>query len=172
MNFSDKPWDGRKSLIDIMKVPNEFKSYVENYNVKVFDIAFLEDDIIEKFTSDFRLDANFFKNKRLGRADSFGNDKIIHVQELIDFFAVFTNDKRYKKIKNKLTKMKRKGKVVKMCHIAQALEEEGIKKGIRQERISKIQILIKKGKTKEEILDWEYTEKEYAEAERMLLQMI
>ena len=47
MNFSDKPWDGRKSLIDIMKVPNEFKSYVENYNVKVFAIAFLEDDIIE-----------------------------------------------------------------------------------------------------------------------------
>ena len=176
LNFSDKPWDGTKSLIDIMKVPDEFKSYVQDYKVKVFDIAFLEDDIIKNFTSDFRLVANFFKNKRLGRQDSFGTDKITHVQELIDFFAVFTNEKRYKKIKYKLTKMKKKGMVVRMCHIAQALEEEGIKKGIKrgvkQERINRIQSMIKKGKVKEEILDWEYTEEEYAEAESKLLQLV
>lgn len=55
-----------------------------------------------------------------------------------------------------------------MCHIAQALEEEGIKK----ERINQIQRMIKKGKAKEEILDWEYTEEEYAEAERKLLQLV
>ena len=67
-----------------------------------------------------------------------------------------------------------------MCHIAQALEEEGIKKGIKkgvkqgvkQERITQIQKMIKKGKTKEEILEWEYTEEEYLEAERLLLQLV
>ena len=74
--------------------------------------------------------------------------------------------------------------VVKMCHIAQALEEEGIKKGmeqgvkqgvkqgIKQERINRIQSMIKKGKSKEEILDWEYTEEEYAQAESKLLQLV
>lgn len=70
--------------------------------------------------------------------------------------------------------MKKDGMVVKMCHIAQALEEEGIKKGMKQgmkqERINQIQRMIKKGKVKEEILDWEYTEEEYVEAERRLLQ--
>ena len=74
--------------------------------------------------------------------------------------------------------MKKDGMVVKMCHIAQALEEEGMEKGmkqgveqgIRQERINQIQRMIKKGKVKEEILDWEYTEEEYVEAERRLLQ--
>ena len=67
-----------------------------------------------------------------------------------------------------------------MCHIAQALEEEGIKKGmkkgikqgVKQERITQIQRMIKKGKAKEEILDWEYTEEEYAEAECQLLQLV
>ena len=63
-----------------------------------------------------------------------------------------------------------------MCHIAQALEEEGIKKGVKQgvkqERITQIQRMIKKGKVKEEILDWEYTEEEYAEAECQLLQLV
>ena len=57
-----------------------------------------------------------------------------------------------------------------MCHIVQALEEEGIKKGMKQERINQIQRMIKKGKVKEEILDWEYTEEEYVEAERRFLQ--
>ena len=77
--------------------------------------------------------------------------------------------------------MKKMGMVVRMCHIAQALEEEGIKKGmkkgiekgmkrgVKQERINRIQSMIKKGKAKEEILDWEYTEAEYAEAESKLL---
>ena len=55
-----------------------------------------------------------------------------------------------------------------MCHIAQALEEEGMKK----ERITQIQRMIKKGKAKEEILDWEYTEEEYLEAERLLMQFV
>lgn len=32
--------------------------------------------------------------------------------------------------------------------------------------------MIKKGKAKEEILDWEYTEEEYTEAERHLLQLV
>ena len=58
--------------------------------------------------------------------------------------------------------------VVKMCHIAQALEEEGMKK----ERITQIQRMIKKGKAKEEIIDWEYTEEEYLEAERLLMQFV
>ena len=57
-----------------------------------------------------------------------------------------------------------------MCHIAQALEEEGMKQGVKQERITQIQRMIKRGKVKEEILDWEYTEEEYVEAERRLLQ--
>ena len=61
------------------------------------------------------------------------NDEINHVEEIIDFFAVFTDDKRYKKIKSKLAKIKKEGRPVRMCEVAQALEEKGIKKGIRKE---------------------------------------
>ena len=60
LNFHDKPWKETKNLHDIMKIPNEFKSYVQDYKVMVFDIAFLEDDVIEKFTSDFKIVAKFF----------------------------------------------------------------------------------------------------------------
>ena len=132
LNFSDKPWNETKNLHSIMNIPKEFKSYVQDYKVMVFDIAFLEDEIIERFTSDFKLVAKFFKNKRLGKTDLFENDKICHVQELMDFLAVFTNDDRYKEIKSELVKLEKEGRPVRMCHIAQALEEKGIEKGIRQ----------------------------------------
>ena len=128
--FSDKPWNETKSLHSIMNIPEEFKSFVQDYKVMVFDIAFLEDEIIERFTSDFKLVAKFFKNKRLGKRNLFDDDKINHMQELMDFLAVFTNDDRYKEIKPKLVKIEKEGGPVRMCNVAQALEEKGIKKGI------------------------------------------
>ena len=46
-----------------MNIPDEFKSYVQDYKVMVFDIAFLEDEVIERFTSDFKLIAKFFQKQ-------------------------------------------------------------------------------------------------------------
>ena len=132
LNFSDKPWNDTKTLHSIMNIPEEFKSFVQDYKVMVFDIAFLEDEVIERFTSDFKLVAKFFKNKRLGNRNLFDNDKINHMQELMDFLAAFTDDDRYKEIKPKLVKIEKEGRPVRMCNVAQALEEKGIEKGIKQ----------------------------------------
>ena len=94
----------------------------------------------------------------------------------MDFLAVFTNDIRYKEIKEELAEMEKDGRSVTMCNIAQALEDRGIEKGIekgitrgiQQEKISRIQKMIRRGCSKEDILEWEYTEKEYEEALREL----
>lgn len=45
---------------------DELAEYVQDYKIHVFDIAFLEDETIEAFTSDFKEIARFFKRKRLG----------------------------------------------------------------------------------------------------------
>ena len=168
LNFSDVQWNAAKSLHSIMEIPKEFKAYVQDYKVMVFDIAFLEDEVIERFTSDFKIVAKFFKNKRLGKLDSFGNDKIIHVQELMDILSVFSGDNRYKDIKLELMNKKAKGESITMCIVIQTWEEKGIKK----ERLNTIQRMLRRGYSKEDILDWEYTEEEYAEAERQLLQPV
>lgn len=115
--------------------------------------------------------AKFFKNRRLGKQDLFENDEVNHIEEVIDFLAVFTDDKRYKKIKSKIRKIKRKGRSVKMCEVAQALEEKGIKKGIRKERIRTIKRMLLKGYSKENILGLDYTEEEYDKAERKIKQL-
>lgn len=146
LNFSDKPWGTANSLHSIMTIPNEFKSYVQDYEVKVFDIAFLEDEVIARFTSDFKLVAKFFKNKRLGKQNLFEDDKINHVQEFIDFLAVFTNDQRYKNIKTELSKIEKEGRPVRMCNVAQALEEKGIEKGIEKGKYITLYALYKSKK--------------------------
>ena len=72
------------------------------------------------------------------------------------------------------------GGLSKLCNLSMGIAEEavkkgvkqGVKQGIKQERINRIQSMIKKGKTKKEILEWDYTEKEYAEAEKELLQPV
>lgn len=129
LNFSDKPWKETKTLHSIMNISEEFKPYVQDYQVRVFDIAFLEDEVIERFTSDFKIIAKFFKNKQLGNIDLIGDDRIEHVQEFMDFLAVFTEDNRYKEIKQKLMNKQKEGGVVTMCTVLDAWEEKGIEKG-------------------------------------------
>ena len=145
LNFSDKPWNKMQSLFSIMSIPKEFETFVQDYKVKVFDIAFLEDHVIERFTSDFKIVARFFKNKRLGLINLFGNDKICHVQVFLDLLAVFTSDNRYKDIKQELTKIEKEGRTVTMCNVAQALEDIGIKKGIEKGKLIQLVELAKTG---------------------------
>lgn len=45
----------------MMALPSDLAKYVQDYKINVFDIAFLKDEVIEKFTSDFKAVARFSK---------------------------------------------------------------------------------------------------------------
>ncbi len=53
----------------IADVPEILKLFVQNYECKIFDIAYLPDEVISQFTSDFKIVARFFKSKRVGNAE-------------------------------------------------------------------------------------------------------
>ncbi len=75
----------------MMQLPEKLKSYVEDYKIKVYDIAFLSDNVIEKFTSDFKFVARFFKDRRL-KKNTLRKDemaKIRHVEALKDAYSSF-----------------------------------------------------------------------------------
>ena len=63
----------------------------------------------------------------------------------MDFLAVFTDDKRYKQIKKELVIIERERGEVRMCSIAQALEEKGIEKGMEKGRILQLVDLVDSG---------------------------
>lgn len=125
LNMSDRRWGGCKSLADITKVPAEFEPFFQDYKVMVVDVAFLEDEVIERFRSDFKLVAKFFKSRRLGVEPWEDEISIRHFSEFMDFLSVFTNDSNYKDVKEDLEIIKTKGVKDSMCYLAQGLLDRG-----------------------------------------------
>ena len=143
LNLSNTRWNGCKSLADITNIPKEFEPHFQDYKVKVVDVAFLEDAVIEKFTSDFKLVAKFFKNKRL--KVKFVNDgtEIKHVAEVLDFITAFTNDPRYENVKEDMEELKQKGEKVAMCEYLDMYIEEGLQRGLQAGRKEGEQMMAK-----------------------------
>ena len=113
LNFTDKIWSGKKSLLELLDIPSDFEGFVQDYKINVFDIAYLEDATIEAFTSDFKLVSRFFKNKRLG-LDAMSDDttEMKHPEELMELLSVFTGDSSYEKVIPEILERKKKGEVI------------------------------------------------------------
>ncbi len=52
--FGTEPWSGPISLVDMLNLPENLKSYVSDYQINLVQVAFLEDEVIAKFQSDFQ----------------------------------------------------------------------------------------------------------------------
>ena len=128
LNFSDEKWNGATNLRALFDVQDELKEFVADYCIKVFNVAFLEDDVIEKFTSDFRLVAKYLKKRRLGKVDDLIQEQqvIQHVEAVLNLFRVFAKDERYEQLltENVMT-MEKKGDEVTMCIVLDTLEQRG-----------------------------------------------
>ena len=96
----------------------------------VFEVAWLTEEQISHFHSDFKVVANFFVQKRKNK-DYIPDDptEIKYVDEVLKLLNVMTGDKRYEKIFQK-----KKG-VRSMCDVAERLEKMGIVKGIEIGRL-------------------------------------
>ncbi len=122
--FGRGHWNQPKNLKNLFDIPNGLDEYVNDYRINVFEIAWLPDEVIDNFKSDFRIVANFFKKKRLNK-DYVPDDtqEIVHVDEVLKMLSVMTNDNRYEELLST-------GKEVKsMCDVAERLENKGITKG-------------------------------------------
>ena len=124
LNFSEKEWKTSRSLYDMMALPSDLAKYVQDYKINVFDVAFLEDDVIEKFTSDFKAVARFFKDKRL-RLEANDTIEIKHPAEIADLFSVFTGDEGYRNAVPEIIKKKEKGEVITVCTYTETIRDSG-----------------------------------------------
>ena len=111
-----------------MEIPVHLDKFVNDYQMHVFEVAWLTEEQISHFHSDFRIVANFFANKRKNK-DYIPDDptEIKYVDEVLKLLQVMTGDKRYKEIFSK----KKEG-VRSMCDVAERLEKMGWEKGIQQ----------------------------------------
>ena len=92
-------WYGKKNIKGLMKIPEGLDEYINDYEMKVFEIAWLTEAEISHFHSDFKVVANFFVQKRKHK-DYIPDDptELRHVDEVLKLLQVMTGDKRYQKI--------------------------------------------------------------------------
>ena len=61
---TDRHWNSRKKIKELMEIPRCLDTYVNDYQMHVFEVAWLTEEQISHFRSDFKVVANFFVQKR------------------------------------------------------------------------------------------------------------
>ena len=110
-----------------MNIPEGLEEYINDYEMKVFEIAWLTEEEISRFHSDFKVVANFFVQKRKNK-DYIPDDptEIRHIDEVLKLLRVMTGDERYQAI------FQKERGVHSMCDVAERLEKMGMEKGIEK----------------------------------------
>ena len=115
---TNRHWYGKKNIKGLMKIPEELNDYINDYEMKVFEIAWLTEAEIDRFHSDFKIVANFFVQKRKNK-NYIPDDptEIRHVDEVLKLLQVMTGYERY------LTIFQEKKGVRSICDLSERLKK-------------------------------------------------
>ena len=84
-----KMWTGPTSLRECFKdIPPELEPYVNDYKIRVIDVAWLPDETIAKFTSDFRFIAQYYSEMRKQQTWKPMPEHITHIRDLLMIIAL------------------------------------------------------------------------------------
>ena len=134
LHFGMKEWSSPHNLKGVIDIPKELEPYVNDYKANIFNIAFLDDETVQMFQSDFRIVADFFVQKRKNKDYVPDEHKIKHVDEMLKLLQVLTGDDSYN-VKFSETEKKED---IKMCDVM----ERAVNKGKEEERINSIKVLV------------------------------
>ncbi len=125
-----REWGKVRSLRDRLNIPDELRDYVSDYKINLFEICKLNDETVAKFTSDFKVVADFctqmYKNGRY--IPSSG--ALVHPREVMDAMSAFIGDKRFEEVYNE--SVKRSGEeaiTMKDTSVFDSIVEIGVKRG-------------------------------------------
>ena len=124
-------WSGPQTLKERLDIPKELDKYVNDYQIHVFEIAFMNKKEVNLFQSDFRVVADYFVQKRENGDYEPKPQDLKHVQETLQLLSVMTNDHRFEDVYNEASDAQ-KGEMRNMCEILDKIENRGIAKGIEE----------------------------------------
>ena len=126
----EQKWLYPKNLLGIIDVDEKLKPYVNDYKINLFEIAYLDREIIDSFKSDFWILADYLYQMRVNRNYVADNKSIGHIEELLMLMSAMTGDKRFEEIIDEANTKE----VVNMCEVLDIVEARGIEKGIEKGR--------------------------------------
>jgi len=131
LGFEQK-WLYPKNLLGIIDVDEKLRPYVNDYKINLFEIAYLDREIIDSFKSDFWILADYLYQMRVNKNYVADKKFIGHIEELLMLMSAMTGDKRFEEIIDEANAKE----VVNMCEVLDIVEARGIEKG-REEGIEK-----------------------------------
>ena len=119
---TEEKWSKAKHLYDCFEVPEKLKSFVNDYKINVFNIAFLSSKTIAMFKSDFKIIAEYFRAKRLNQKYKGSQEKLKHANETLKMFSALTGDDSFEKVYNE-GNFKKGG--ITMCDVVERIRNDG-----------------------------------------------
>lgn len=117
------------------------------------------------FQNDFFIIADYFFQMRKTGTYQGSDRNVRHMREVLQLLSALTNDPRF----IWKTYAEKEGAEPKnMCEWIDKIEEKGMEKGIKKERLDAIARMMSAGLTKDQILSCGYTKDELAESESLL----
>ena len=110
-------------------MPQGLEPYVNDYRINLFEIAYLSDEQVASFRSDFRIVADYFVQMRKNNNYVPSKDIITHVHELLQFMSVMTQDNRFEGAYHE--DMVEGGNAT-MCEFLDRIVQEGMERGIEK----------------------------------------
>ncbi len=141
----ENEWKQKLTLKECLHIPDELQPYVNDYRINLFRIAFLEQEQVEQFQSDFRVVADYFVQMRKTHDYVPTARELKHVQETLQLLSIMTNDHRFEEVCNE-EKGSREGGPKNMCEVLDRIENRGIEKGIEQGMEKGIEEGLERGK--------------------------
>ena len=123
---TEEKWSKAKHLYDCFEVPEKLKSFVNDYKINVFNIAFLSPKTIAMFKSDFKIIAEYFRAKRLNQKYKGSKEKLKHANETLKMFSALTGDDSFEKVYNE-GNFKKGG--ITMCDVVERIRNDGRTEG-------------------------------------------
>ena len=139
--FGERKWSRNKTLYETLDISENIKPFVNDYKINVFEIAYMTPEEVEKFTSDFKIVADYFVQKRMKKDYKPINKVIKHVDELLKLMTVLTGDRRFEE---QIKEMHKEEGEVRMCEVLDKIENRGVKIGEKLGEIKALYFYMKK----------------------------
>ena len=158
LHFGEGRWKSlKRSLRDMFLIPLGLRSCFENYQMHLYEIAYLTERQLKMFRSDFGIIAEYIVRKRKNEPFRLSQDREIqHVDAFMKMLLVFAEEPYIEELTEEILNKRKKGERITMCDISKAWVDLGRGKGLKegevkgQEKMGRlITLMIRDGRIEE-----------------------
>ncbi len=105
---TDQRWGQKsRSLCSVVGTPDKkLARFINDYKANVFEIAWLDDETVARFKSDFRIVADYFVQMRKNHDYIPSAEVMDHVEEVLNLMAAVSGDRRFEVAQNEVSERK------------------------------------------------------------------